>query len=402
METAELFGTLCPEGAFVKMVFSKAADPNERRMTVTPFLHKGVLTLQCERLMTDGKALHENLPADRAAAVLTERCGTSYRQINVFGNDGTEWQILYSKKGRASILKKRGAAAGGAPAPLTHDKVKKHFLNDPAALSFLVPLGIADASGKILDRMRPKYRQINRFLELLDDVYAKLPQDGTLCVYDLCCGKSYLSFAVYFYLTAVRKRAVRMYGIDRKADVIAYCEGVAKSAGYDGLLFTAGDISTCLPEEKPHLVISLHACDIATDLVLRCAARRGADVILSTPCCHHEMFHTMDTSRVPFLGEYSILKQKLADAATDALRCKWLEAHGYRTEAVELVDPEETPKNVMIRAIREKHPTKAVLEQRRREYLEGCAFFGVEPALYPYLDEDTDPAAAASREESHN
>lgn len=391
MTVNELFSELSAPGAFEKMVFSKCADPAERRMLVEQFQKDGVLYFRCERYMTDGKALRENLEADRAACVLAERCGTSYRQVNVKTARGT-CEILCSKKGKCTVLDHRKAGCETAAVPTSQDREKTRFLDDPSALSFLRPLGIADEKGRINDRMRPKYRQINRFLELLDDVYGKLPQKGELCVYDLCCGKSYLSFAVYYYLTAVKGRTVSMYGIDRKADVIDYCAGVAKKAGYDGLHFEAGDIEVCLPTQAPHLVISLHACDIATDLVLRCAARRGADVILSTPCCHHEMFHTMDTGRVPFLGEYSILKQKLADAATDALRCKWLEARGYRTEAVELVDPEETPKNVMIRAVRRRRgkAEDAAAAAAREEYLAGCAFFGVKPALYPYLDEKTD------------
>ncbi len=178
--------------------------------------------------------------------------------------------------------------------------------------------------------------------------------DGELTVCDLCCGKSYLSFAVYHYFANIKQYKVTMTGVDLKADVIEHCNKTAAALGFDGLQFVCMDIKEFVPETLPSLVISLHACDIATDLVLTKAAEWKTDVILSTPCCHHELNHHINCPPLSFVTDYSMLRQKLCDAATDALRLCRLEAQGYATMALELIDPDETPKNIMLRAVRKK------------------------------------------------
>ena len=212
-------------------------------------------------------------------------------------------------------------------------------------------LGVSDRNGRIHDKKQPKFRQINRFLELIADVRTALPK-GRIRILDLCCGKSYLSFAVYHYFANVLGQTVSMTGVDLKADVIEYCNEVAEKLGFTGLEFLCGDVGAYQTEDRPDLVISLHACDTATDLVLGKALDFGAKVILSTPCCHHELNHTLNCSTLGFIAQHSMLRQKLCDAATDALRLKWLEANGYEVCALELIDPDDTPKNVMLRAIR--------------------------------------------------
>ncbi len=225
------------------------------------------------------------------------------------------------------------------------------------------------------DKKRSKFRQINRFLELVRDVEDRLPK-GELRICDLCCGKSYLSFAVYHYFVNVKKYSVHMTGIDLKPDVIAYCSEVARDLGFDGLEFICGDIKEYKTDKKPSLVISLHACDIATDIVLTSAADWQADVILSTPCCHHELNHSISCEALSFITDYSMLRQKLCDAATDALRLKRLEAAGYTTAALELIDPDETPKNIMLRAVRKKgfDPSSPAAKRAMDEYLAAKRF----------------------------
>ena len=191
---------------------------------------------------------------------------------------------------------------------------------------------------------------------------------------DLCCGKSYLSFATYHYFANILGREVRMTGVDLKPDVIAYCSGVAKRLGWDGLEFLCGDVSRYSAGGAVDLVVSLHACDIATDFVLERAVAWRAKVILSTPCCHHELNHHIDCAALSFITEHSMLRQKLCDAATDALRLKYLEAHGYRVSAPELIDPEETPKNIMLRGIREQNPSQARMEAAKMAYLDARNF----------------------------
>ena len=273
---------------------------------------------------------------------------------------------------------------------------KNYILDARKCVSFLEPLGICDGNGRVYDKKQSKYRQINRFTELLDDVYAKLPSEGELNVCDLCCGKSYLSFAVYYYLTSIKGRIVRMYGVDLKKDVIEFCSGLAERLGFEGMTFECGDVLNFNAVDRPDLVISLHACDIATDYVLAYAIRHKAGLILSTPCCHHEVFNQLSFPKnntlkpekdvsVPdlsFLADNSILKSKLSDALTDSLRCLMLEAEGYKTEAVELIDPEETPKNVMIRAVYAGRKNAKAL----KDYYQAQKFFGLETTLSKLLE----------------
>lgn len=181
-------------------------------------------------------------------------------------------------------------------------------------------MGVSDANGRVHDKKQPKFRQINRFLELIRDTESALPATGCLHICDLCCGKSYLSFAVYHYFTAIRHREVHMVGVDMKADVMDACNDIARDLGMTGLSFLCADISLYESDEPVDMVISLHACDTATDLVLGKAIEWKAKVVLSTPCCHHELNRTLNCPELEFIARHSLLRQKLCDAATDALR----------------------------------------------------------------------------------
>ncbi len=335
--------------ALRKIVFSKPADPTVVKSEAIPVLLKGETVMQITRYLTDGKALHENVTMDALPDKVTEMA-PAFGQINLLAAGG-EVQVRCTKKGKWLYTGKISATDKAAEVR-SHDKEKHYLIDANRHADFLSRLGVCDKDGRVFDKKRAKYRQINRFVELLDDVYGKLPKEGMLTVCDLCCGKSYLTFAVYYYLTAVKGREVHLYGVDRKADVIAYCKETAEALGCEGLEFLAMDIMEFDPGTAIDLVISLHACDIATDIVLAYAIKKRAKVILSTPCCHHELFHTVKSEENDFILRHSILGQKFCDAATDAIRLLHLEAAGYRAEAVELIDPEETPKNVMLRAVR--------------------------------------------------
>ena len=243
---------------------------------------------------------------------------------------------------------------------------------------FLTALGLADRTGRVYDKKRAKYRQINRFLEYVGDIAGRLPAEGELYALDLCCGKSYLTFAAYYYFTAVLRRSVRMTGVDLKPDVIEFCSETAASLGWTGLDFICGDIKRFEPERTPDIVLSLHACDVATDIVLAKATSSGAKVILSTPCCQHELYNLFDPAGTPLEGlcVQPLIRHKITDTFTDALRVLYLEAHGYEVNAAELIDPEETPKNTLIRAIKKCADDQAA----RRRYEEACRFIGVCPS----------------------
>ena len=379
---------LCSSLAFEKITFSKCRDSHILRASVTPFARRGEAYIQIETFTDDGKALHRNFAASEAAEVLCEMAERGYKQTNIRTAQG-DCEIRFSKKEQCTILNRiKTESAPISPRTLTAHNKKKQYLLDPAsddgARAFLYHLGITDEGGRILDKKRPKYRQINRFLELVDDIYDTLPHDGTIVIYDLCCGKSYLTFAVYHYFTAIKGRTVKMHGVDLKPDVIAYCNETASALGMTALSFSCGDINAYEPPEGevPDLVLSLHACDIATDIVLKNAVRFGAKAVLSTPCCHHEVFHAMNSEPLAFINRHSMLSQKLADAATDALRCLWLELHNYDVQTMELIDPEETPKNMMIRALKRRKPhTPAEKEAMQAEYNAACTLIGCVPYL---------------------
>ena len=376
-ELKELLAEILRTRSLRKIVFSRPKDKSILKATGRIVNIRNERFVQIEKFLPDGKALHENQREDEALDALCT-LAQDYRQIDILTSVGN-CAVLISKSGKSHI----NNAIKGKLLPLPgedNDRAHSFILDPERAAPFLSALGVCDEHGRIFDKKRSKFKQIERFVEILDDVYNRLPQDGTLIVCDLCCGKSYLTFAVYYYLTVLKGRQIEMYGVDLKADVIEFCAKLAKQLDFSHLHFSCGDISAFTLDTHPHLVLSLHACDIATDIVLYNALRLGADVILSTPCCHHEMMKQLDCAPLSFVSEHSMYRQKLCDALTDALRCKRLEAEGYKVTALELIDPEETPKNILIKAC------KAAIPQEKRakaleEYKEAVRFLGVEPYL---------------------
>ena len=359
-------------GVLKKAVFSKPALAEELKTELSPVKIGENLMLRRVSLMKDGKAIQKNIAIDDAEAI--GALAQSHSQINILTTLG-DAEFKCSKSGKELLSgdrKIKNAISSGIEKDKivsagSNDRKKNHILSGNE--SFLGELGICDKNGRIHDKKQSKFRQINKFVENVRDVYMHLPSEGTLVVYDLCCGKSYLSFAVYHYLCNVLGRDVKMFGVDLKSDVIEYCNTVARDVGFTGLSFYCGDITKYECEERPDLVISLHACDIATDIVIDKAIAEGARVILSTPCCHHELNHTIKCGPLSFVTEYSMLRQKLCDAATDALRLKRLEANNYSCAALELIDPEQTPKNILLRAIKRPN-TPANLKKAKAAEIE--------------------------------
>ncbi len=373
----ELISAAAEKGALKKAVFSKPADPASVKCTLTLRQVGGKTVLQAETLRADNKALHENMALNDA--VRLGEIAPAWAQINLITTLG-DCELRSSKKGKVTLIGSdklaRSLAQNDTPSAKieSNNREKKYILSGDEP--FLKLLDVSDESGRVRDKKQSKFRQINRFLELIRDCIGHLPGEGTLRICDLCCGKSYLSFAVYHYFAVVLGRDVKMTGVDLKPDVVAYCNEVAKKLNFNGLEFLCGDVNKYECNEHVHLVISLHACDIATDFVLSKATEWQADVILSTPCCHHEMNHTLNCETLSFIAKHSMLRQKLCDAATDALRLARLEACGYTVCALELIDPEETPKNVMLRAIRRRNfdPASAEAKRLQEEYLAAKTF----------------------------
>lgn len=351
-----------------KAVFSKAQDKSIVKTVLTLKSISGMTVLQAESFHTDNKAKHKNIALDSSAASSLCEQIAGYMQINVITTVG-ECEYKASRSGKITLIgvssleKKILSSDETARAELVGNNNKKNYIIGGDA-PFLCHLGVSDKNGRVYDKKQSKFRQINKFVENVRDIYQYLPEDGELVVYDLCCGKSYLSFAVYHYLCNIMKRRVIMHGVDLKSDVIEYCNKVKDEIGFEGLSFFCADITEYKCERAPHLVISLHACDIATDIVLDKAISEGARVILSTPCCHHELNHKINCKSLSFVTEHSMLRQKLCDAATDALRLKRLEANNYACAALELIDPEETPKNILLRAVK-RSPSPANLKKAK-------------------------------------
>ncbi len=363
-------------GNLVNVVFHAPSEGDVLKAKGTLRKIGGSPVLQIEKSCTEGRVVQENIPLDRLAEVLVGQY-TLFRKADLNDKNGTA-SYMTSSKGKVTLLIKGKLrdpdygtvqSEGFADAPVGNDKVKKHLLTGEEP--FLRLLDIADRNGRVHDKKQAKFRQICRFTEYIKEAAETLPgvgEGGEITVCDLCCGKSYLSFAAYYCLTEIMGFRVNMTCVDLKKSVIDYCADVAVRCGFDGMTFLCMDINAYVPEKTPDLVISLHACDIATDIVLDFAARHRAKIILSTPCCHHEMKNNLDCAPLDFIAKRPVLKQKLCDAATDALRLLRLEAEGYRVDATEFIDPEDTPKNVMLRAHRKKHFPNSEKQAKTEEY----------------------------------
>ena len=354
--------------ALKKVVLSKPLSSDEVRSVLCPKVVSKENVLQLETFSKDNKAYHRNIKADFEKELLSLFSG--YAQINVVSTVG-DIQYMCSKSGKETLLGEKKVTEGlnkgiGAIVVSQENNAKKQYILSGNE-DFLKNLGVSDENGRVRDKMQAKFRQINKFVEHIEAIRDKLPKEQ-INIYDLCCGKSYLSFAVYHYFRNVLKMDVNMVCVDLKADVIEYCSNLARRIGFDSMEFVCGDIIAYEMKHKPHLVVSLHACDIATDIVLNKASENGADVILSTPCCHHELNHKLNCPTLDFVARHSMLRQKMCDALTDALRLLKLEACGYKVDAVELIDPEDTPKNIMLRAIRKKNLDPVKQEQLKEKY----------------------------------
>lgn len=386
-----LFDEVLTAHTLKKAVFSKPEDKaTQKEVASLTKKSDGTVYIMSERFTKDNKTYRRNLPLE--SAELCRMALEGYRQVNIITTAG-EAEIKRSKSGTVHVSDKRTKAIAQAE---IKTEGKKYIIDASRDVGFLYELGISDKNGRIHDKKQAKFRQINRFLEIVSNVEDKLPTDRPAVIYDLCCGKSYLTFAVYYYFTAIKKRSVRMYGVDLKADVIEYCSAVAKRQNFDSLKFVSGNINEYVPSEAPDMVISLHACDIATDIVLANAVKWGAKIILSTPCCHHEMSKQLSEKaenatlkgELSFILDHPMLKQKFCDAATDALRAKRLESVGYSVVTLELIDPDDTPKNLMIRATLNERPSSAKCAAALADYTRICNDLGVSPFLDKLIREN--------------
>lgn len=357
--------------ALKRLVLSRPREGEISKISCRLVAHRGRRILAMEYSLPGNTVSHKNIGEGELCEVLLPLI-ENYRQANLITALGdAEYKL---SKGGGSVLlgadKLRRKLEGKRPefesAIEALDKKKNYILSGDE--EFLKRLGISSADGRVHDKKQGKFRQINRFLEHIEDIYPALPAEGEIRIYDLCCGKSYLSFAVYHYLTEVKGRSVFLYGADLKRDVILWCDALAKELGFTGMHFEVGDIAKIVPSERPDMVISLHACDIATDIVLNTAMRLNARIILSTPCCHRYLNGKVVAKELKFVTDYPHIQNKLCEAITDALRLARLRAGGYSVSALELTDPENTPKNTLLRGVKNEKMGEKERQKAKEEY----------------------------------
>ncbi len=318
------------------------------KISLRPILLKGELVFQAS-LQQEKKVFHQNMTFEKAVEEILSLMG-AYRQLEIFSHLG-QAVVLVSKKGKVTVKEKR-IVSSDVCRDLSHNRKKKYILDPEQKVDFLVDLGVQARDGKIVRAKYDKFRQINRFLEFIEDILPQLPRDRTVTIVDFGCGKSYLTFAMYHYLKILKGYQVHIIGLDLKEDVIEHCKTLAENYGYSGLDFYVGDIASYQGVSQVDMVVTLHACDTATDYALDKAVRWGAQVILSVPCCQHELNGQMKNEILAPVFQYGLIKERMAALFTDALRAQILESRGYQVQVLEFIDMEHTPKNILIRAVK--------------------------------------------------
>lgn len=336
----------------LRIVISNPSDKQGvSKVKVRPLLLKGSLIFQAEELLGT-QAFHKNYSAEECISYIVDLLDGTLRQMELESRKG-QVRVLMSKKGCPSIKIKRQQKIA-APSPvLQHNRQKSYILKEGTPVPFLVDLGVMTAEGKIIASRYDKFRQINRFLEFIEDILPRLDKSRENVIIDFGCGKSYLTFAMYYYLHELKGYSIRVIGLDLKQTVIDDCNRLGERYGYDMLKFYHGDIASYEGVDHVDMVVTLHACDTATDYAMAKAVRWGASVILSVPCCQHELNKTMDQELMAPVFQYGLIRERMAALYTDALRAEILENQGYRTQILEFIDMEHTPKNILIRGVKQ-------------------------------------------------
>lgn len=378
--------TDCLNETLIRVILSNPSSKDGViKICARPVLKNKSLLFQIEEY-TKNQVFHKNLTAGDAGSYLTGKLSSdASSQTAEFKNALVETKsftanVLVSKKGTITIKKKMNTSTKQPKISLSHNRKKKYILEEGIPVPFLIDLGVMTQNGSIVNAHYDKFRQINRFLEYIEDILPSLPTGRELRILDFGCGKSYLTFAIYYYLKVLKGYPVRITGLDLKEDVIRHCNELAVKYGYDKLEFLCGDIAYYDGCSQVDMVVTLHACDTATDYALAKAVGWGAKVILSVPCCQHELNKQMKNDLLSPVLHYGILKERMAALMTDGLRAQILEANGYRTQILEFIDMAHTPKNLLIRAVYNGH-----CADNKAQIDELLAAFDVNPTLYRLL-----------------
>lgn len=332
------------------------------KIKIRPVLLKEELFFQ-ETIYQGTQVFHKNAAAQELKEHIMDYLNGQFKQAQI-QTASLEATVLSSKKGKITVKtryikkmfdKEENHAISRERSQeelLAHNRVKKYLLEDGKPVAFLIKLGVQTPEGKVIKAKYDKFRQINRYLEFIDNVLEELPKDRPVQIIDFGCGKSYLTFAMYYYLHEIKHYPLQIIGLDLKEDVIRNCNQLAEEFGYKGLIFQQGDISTYEDTDKVDMVVSLHACDTATDYALEKAVKWGAKVIMAVPCCQHEVNRQIHCDEWKPILKYGFIKERMSALITDAVRANLLEQQGYDTQILEFIDMEHTPKNLLIRAVK--------------------------------------------------
>jgi SAM-dependent methyltransferase len=340
---------ICISDKLIDMVISGQKNKSEDKavkVRIRPVILKNEIEYQVSEFV-GRKVLHSNHSAADVKKKIIDYMTEDFKQAQINMTDAAA--TILSSKSKTLTCKYKKAGQLKVQRDLSHNRTKKYIIQEGKPVAFMIDLGVMGQDGKIIRTRYDKFRQINRFLEYIEDILPKLDKERELTIIDFGCGKSYLTFAMYYYLKGYN---IRIIGLDLKADVIEHCNELRTRYGYDKLDFYVGDIATYKDVDKVDMVVTLHACDTATDYALAKAVKWGAEVILSVPCCQHEANRTIKSDILSPVMDYGILKERMAAIVTDAARAKLLTANGYDTQILEFIDMEHTPKNLLIRAVK--------------------------------------------------
>lgn len=337
------------------VISDKRNKAEVQKIKLRPVVIKNTFLIQVTEYI--GKqVIHDNKTLEAIKEYIYVSLRDNFKQANIRTEEYT-YNILISKKGQVTVKKKKEIEK--KKPVLIHNRVKKYLLQEGKPVDFLVYLGVMNSEGFVVKSKYDKFRQINRFLEFVEDIVDKLPKNKVINIIDFGCGKSYLTFAIYYYLKKEKNLDVNIVGLDLKSDVIKNCNQIATDLKYDGLEFLEGDIAQYNGKDDVDMVVTLHACDTATDYAIAKAIDWNAKVVLSVPCCQHELNNQIQNEVLSPIFKYGILKEKMAALITDGIRAGVLEEHGYDTQILEFIDMEHTPKNLMIRAVKKKNVSYA-------------------------------------------
>ena len=374
----ELIQEIIKEEKLIYAVLSnlKSKDKDTfSKVNIKPVLIKDEKHIQLAYEYQD-KVIHKNLKDDEFTAEFKDLLSDHFKQAMIFTTDA-DYQVMISKKGKVKILKKDPSKTS---VDLNHNRTKEYIIEEGIPCDFLIKLGVMGEDGKVFKKRYDKFRQINKFLELVSDAVYKIEDKETINIVDFGCGKSYLTFALYYYLKKLLNLNVNIIGLDLKKDVINLCNNLSQELDYEGLQFINKDIRDFEELDKVDMVVTLHACNTATDEALIKAVSWDADIILSVPCCQHELLDKIENKTMAPMLKHGIIKERLSSLITDSLRANVLEILGYNTQLLEFIDMENTPKNIMIRAIKSKGSKKI----DRSEYLEFKKAWNIDN---PYIEE---------------